>query len=54
MDLSTSKLQSAIEWVNERRRARRELPISALVDDAVRRFDLDLKDQSQLRHLFHG
>lgn len=54
MDLSTSKLQAAIAWVNERRRAEREPSMPMLLDEAARRFDLDLNDQSQLRHLFHA
>ncbi len=54
MDLSTSKLQAAIQWVNERRRADRELSLPVLLDDAARRFDLDLQDQGQLRRLFHA
>jgi len=52
--LSSSKLQTAIEWVNERRRANSELLMPLLLEDAARRFDLGLKDQSQLRHLFHA
>ena len=54
MELSTSKLQAAIQWMNERRRADRHLAMPVLLDDATRRFDLDLTDQSQLRHLFHA
>jgi hypothetical protein len=54
MDLSTSKLQAAIQWVNEQRRAHGELSLPMLLEDAARRFDLDLKDQNQLRRLFHA
>lgn len=54
MELSASKLQAAIEWVNERRRADRELSMPVLLEDAARQFDLGLQDQNQLRHLFHA
>jgi hypothetical protein len=54
MELSSSKLQAAIQWVNDRRRADRELSLPLLLEDAARRFDLGLTDQNQLRHLFHA
>jgi hypothetical protein len=54
MDLGTSKLQAAIQWVNEQRRAHSELSLPLLLEDAARRFDLGLPDQSQLRRLFHA
>lgn len=54
MDLTTSKLQAAIQWVNERRRADRELSMPELLEDAARQFDLGLAEQGELRHLFHA
>jgi hypothetical protein len=54
MGPTSAKLKSAIEWVNERRRTDAELSMALLVQDASRRFDLDLNEQYQLRHLFHA
>jgi hypothetical protein len=45
-------LQAAVQWVNERRRAHPDLSLPALLDDAARRFDLALPDESQLRRVF--
>lgn len=47
-----SKLQDAIRWVNDHRRAHPELSMKSLVEDAARRFDLPIADQGELRRLF--
>jgi hypothetical protein len=52
MELTSAKLQQAVQWVNERRRAHGDQSTPALLDDASRRFDLDLEEQSRLLHLF--
>ena len=49
-----AKLQEAIRWVNDRRRSVPELSMSALLEDAARRFDLALPDQGELRRLFRS
>jgi hypothetical protein len=54
MELTSEKLQRAIAWVNERRRAHFDLPTKPLLEDAARRFDLDLKEEHHLRHIFHA
>jgi len=48
------KLEEAIRWVNDRRRAHPELAMAALLDDAARRFDLPLADDRDLRRLFRS
>jgi hypothetical protein len=52
MELSVSKLQAAISWVNERLRGYRGLAMRPLLEDAARRFDLDLREQQQLHQRF--
>ena len=47
-----SKLQDAIRWVNDHRRAHPELSMKSLLEDAARRFDLPMADQGELRRMF--
>jgi hypothetical protein len=54
MDYSVSKLQAAVQWVIERLRGHGALPMSQLLEDAARQFDLGLQEQSELRHRFHA
>jgi hypothetical protein len=54
MELSHSKLQAAVQWINERRRGDIPLSMPLLVEDAARRFDLDLADQRELHRMFHA
>lgn len=46
------KLQDAIRWINEHRRAHPDLSMKALLEDANRRFDLAIAQQQELRRMF--
>ena len=48
------KLQEAVRWVNEKRRANPDLSMRALLDDAARRFDLAMAQENTLRKMFKG
>jgi hypothetical protein len=48
------KLQEAVRWVNDRRRAHPDLSMKALLEDAARRFDLPLPSENELRRMFHA
>jgi hypothetical protein len=48
------KLQEAIRWVNDHRRAHPEQPMRAVLEDAARRFDLGLPQQNELQRMFRS
>jgi len=54
MDYSVSKLLAAMQWVNEKVRGHEGLALSEVLEDAAREFDLDLRQQSELRHRFRA
>jgi hypothetical protein len=47
-----TKLQEAIHWVNNSRRANPDVSMPALLDDAARRFDLAIAQEKALRRMF--
>jgi hypothetical protein len=49
-----SKLQEAIRWVNDHRRAHPDQAMGTILEDAARRFDLALPQQGELRRMFRS